>query len=632
MFFPEKMCKVRVIERKASLRKAIDCLESFGGAEIKRFSSEEIGNCPALEGLQAGNERLVRLDAILSGMKGNGQRQKLTRKEAAEFLKSGEARQAEERAIAIGIELEKLQSEIDSAKEDIARVREFSSFGIDFGKIQSGSIEIIAGTVQKKDEAKFEKALGQEGVLKHTQKPSMKNSGMHLVAVLKGDEATIHGLSTAGLERMPMPKINGTPQAEIKDAEKRIASLQGKIGALSKELAKAGERHRAQFAAAREHLSIEAEKAAAPQNFGSTGHSFVLEAYLPEKNYGEFERAARERIGEKVFIQKFSSSHLARHHEEAPTLLSHHPLLEPFEWLTKFMSVPKGSEIDPTVIFLIFFPVFYGMMVGDFIYGIISFLIARWLMQKFPPGGIMNPVAKMWMWSAIPTIIFGVIFDEYAGMSHMHLLEKFGLHGIELYTGIERLTNINLLLTVTILAGVFTMALGFLLGFVNAMKHGEKKHAIAKLGWFGIVTFGTLVVSTAMFKALPEVVLLPSAAMFVVSLIAMVKQEGVMGLIELPGVMGNVLSFARILAVGLSGTVIALILNDMAFPSPDKGLMALVLLPLFIFGHVFNAFLAMFESFIQGARLNYVEFYSKFFEGGGKEFTPFKFERKYLKD
>jgi len=92
------------------------------------------------------------------------------------------------------------------------------------------------------------------------------------------------------------------------------------------------------------------------------------------------------------------------------------------------------------------------------------------------------------------------------------------------------------------------------------------------------------------------------------------------------------MSFSRILAVGLVGTLIALILNDLLFPSLDKGILLIILVPIYIIGHLFNAFLAMFESFIQGARLNYVEFYSKFYEGGGKEFSPFRLTRKFVKD
>ena len=300
--------------------------------------------------------------------------------------------------------------------------------------------------------------------------------------------------------------------------------------------------------------------------------------------------------------------------------------------MTRFMALPKSNEIDPTIIFLLFFPVFYGMMVGDVFYGLISFLLAALIVKKTSPNGILNPVAKIWMWGAIPTIIFGFVFDEFAGMPHEKILSFFGFENMVLYHGLERMHNIQILLSITILLGVFTIAVGFLMGFMNAARHHDMKHAIAKFAWFAFVCAGTVLISTFMFKALPEYLLIPSGVILGVSLLAIIFLEGFLGLLEVPSVIGNILSFARILAVGLVGVVIAMILNDLAFPSPDKGLLLIILVPLYIFGHIFNAFLAMFESLIQGARLNFVEFYSKFFHGGGKEFTPFRFSRKYIKN
>ncbi|MEM4391118.1 MAG: hypothetical protein QXX06_04640, partial [Candidatus Diapherotrites archaeon] len=134
-----------------------------------------------------------------------------------------------------------------------------------------------------------------------------------------------------------------------------------------------------------------------------------------------------------------------------------------------------------------------------------------------------------------------------------------------------------------------------------------------------------------MFGSFPEYFLFPSALIVSLCAVFVIKEEGIIGAIEIPGVVGNILSFARIIAVGLVGTVIASILNTMALPSAENGFLILFTLPLFIFGHLFNAFLAMFEALVQGARLNVVEFYSKFFEGGGEEFSPFRFRSKYLK-
>ncbi len=632
MFYPAKMCKVRLIERKANLEATVGLLESFGGAEIKKFSYHELQNAKPLDENGQATERLVRAEGILATLPEHAAKQRISRKDTAAFLNSAEARKIGEKIGSIEDEKQKLQSEIDVLKDDRAVIRNFSSFNIDFSKLDFETLDVAAGIVGNQNEKQFEKALKNPAILRSTHKPHGVKGNMHLAVVAKGNEQAISEIAKSGFERVALPKISTTPSKELEKIEGRIEELRSQIEALDKELAKISSQHYSKFAAGAEYLKIEAEKSGAPINFGSTEHTIIVEAYVPEKNLSQFEAAARQALGQDVYIHKFSSEQLEKSHEQAPTLLEHNKFLEPFEFMTKFVSLPKNNEIDPTMIFVIFFPIFYAMMVGDFIYGILSFLIARVLMKKFAPGGIMNPVAKIWMWSAIPTIIFGIIYDEYAGMPHKEILGHLGFGAIELYHGIERIHNVNFLLTICVLIGIFTMALGFLLGFVNARRHGNNSHAIAKLGWYGVTCAGTVLLSSALFPILPKEYIIPSAIALVASLGAIVKGEGVMGIIELPSLLSNVLSFARIIAVGLVGTVIALILNGMAFPSPDKGILLIVLIPLYMVGHLFNAGMAMFESFIQGARLNYVEFYSKFFEGGGKEFSPFKFERRYLKD
>lgn len=632
MFYPAKMCKIRVIERKANLGRTVELLEKFGGAQIKKFDFEGVQNEKALDSLGSSSESLLRTEAVLAALPAKETIARIPIKEACQFIESSEARKIVGKIISIQHEKEKLQSEIDVLEDEKSRIRHFEPFHIDFSSMDFETIDIAAGIVQGQNKIRFEKAIAGPAILKHTEKRYGPKATIHLVAVSKGNEGALQELSKAGFERMPLPRIGGMPSKEIGKAEEKIIQLEKKIGALGGELEKISRDYYLKFCAAGEYLKMEAEKAALPSNFGGTEHTIIVEAYLPEKNFSGFEKFAKSGLNENIYIRKFSSEQLHKEHEQPPTLLEHSRILEPFEFMTKYVSLPKSNEIDPTIIFLIFFPLFYAMMVGDFIYGIISFLIAKWLIKKFKPGGIMNPVAKIWMWSAIPTIVFGVIYDEYAGMPHKEIFEKLGFGAIELYHGIERIHNVQFLLVICVLLGIVTMGIGFLLGFLNARAHGNNKHALAKLGWFVVLCSGTLLLSSTLFKALPEAYVLPSAIALIAGLAAIVKGEGIMGLIELPSLLSNVLSFTRIIAVGLVGTVIGTILNGMAYPSPEKGLLLILLIPLYAFGHLFNAGMAMFESLVQGARLNYVEFYSKFFEGGGKEFVPFKFERKYLKD
>ncbi len=631
---PVKMCKVRLVGPKSKIKSVIEALEQYGGVEIKKISSNKF----VFENFSDHNKivddliRVESLEKILPKPK-SGLQKVFSEKEVKSFLKSREFKDIEQEIIVKNREIEELEKELEVLSDSEKRVKVFSRFELSFPKIFTSTLKLYAGVCSVNSAEKIKQELQKMEFTNFVAKRLSKDKMVFLIASSKQNEGSVDQLSNHGFERIIVPKIESTPQNEIKKIEAQKKKIVKKIENARSELQKISNENYARIAAVKEYLEIQKQKSVAAQNFGATKHAFVMEAYLPEKNFEEFEKFVKNKFNDKIVVKKFSSKELMQRHEEPPTLLEHSSKLKPFVFMTKFVSVPKSNEIDPTLIFMLFFPFFYAMMVGDVIYGLISFFLAYFIQSKVSEDNILKPVSKIWMWSAIPTIVFGFVFDEFAGMSHGHWVEKlFGVHGFSLYRGIERIHNIETIMVATILLGVFTMALGFLLGFWNAMIHGNKKHGVAKLGWFGIVSMGTIIVSSVMFNAYPEELLFLAIGVMIVSILVVVKNEGVIALMEIPSALGNVLSFARILAVGLVGAVIAIILNDLAFPSLDNGLFLIITLPLFVVGHVFNAFLAMFESLIQGARLNYVEFYSKFYEGGGKEFQPFKFFRKYVKE
>ncbi|PIN84713.1 MAG: hypothetical protein COV47_05995 [Candidatus Diapherotrites archaeon CG11_big_fil_rev_8_21_14_0_20_37_9] len=629
MFWPTKMCKARLFGLKSNLRKTVDSLEKYGGVEIKEISAKETSNAGQLEDYDNTVEKLLKVEALISNMTKSDTGKKIFVAELKQTLSQAKLKQIEEKIETVQGKMDEASNKMEILKEDYTKISMFSKFNMDFSELASGSVEVIAGIAPTEKKKYFETYL-KKSALSYTERTTHNGKTVYLAMFEKGKDYS--GIFREGFDRLNIPNIKDKPTAQMQKIEKEIKALEKDKETNAKELEKISKENYPALIALSEHLKIESEKGSTPEKFVGTGHSFMLEAYLPEKNFSAFEKHVKADFGKKIYLKKISSETLEKSHEETPTLLEHSIIVKPFEFMTKFVSIPKSNELDTTLIFLVFFPIFYGMIVGDFVYGIISFLIAKFILSKVDKDNLLNPVAQIWMWSAIPTIIFGLIFDEFAGLSNEHLFEIIGIHGFYLYHGLERLHYIELLLPVTIIMGIVTMAIGFLLGFMNAMRHGNTKHAIAKLGWFGIVAFGTIVVSTMMFQVFPEEFLLPAGILMVISIIPVIIVEGMIGLIEIPSVLGNILSFARILAVGLVGVVIAMILNDLAFPSLDKGLLVILLLPLYVGGHVFNAFLAMFEALIQGARLNFVEFYSKFHEGGGKEFAPFKFERKFSRE
>ena len=173
--------------------------------------------------------------------------------------------------------------------------------------------------------------------------------------------------------------------------------------------------------------------------------------------------------------------------------------------------------------------------------------------------------------------------------------------------------------------------LGFLLGAYNKWREGHMWHTAGKLAWILVEFSGVALVASVMFSALPASVIYPAAGAFILGLLVILKAEGAMGMIEIPGLASNIFSYARILAVGIASVVVAELINELLLPSADKGVLAIVLIPVYVGLHLFNAVLGMFESLVQGARLNYVEFFPKFYEGGGSKFNPFKYVKRFTR-
>ncbi len=258
---------------------------------------------------------------------------------------------------------------------------------------------------------------------------------------------------------------------------------------------------------------------------------------------------------------------------------------------------------------------------------------------------MLQGFAKLWAIAAIPSILFGIIFDEWFGFTFQSFMHEFGIvvHGtfLQAFFGIglhlARLHDIGMLILITVLVGVLHLSIGLFLGFLNEWAH-SKWHAAAKLAWIGILVSGLFLIPHLMFKTsllnLPINELTAGGIIFAASLLIILKVDGIMGIFEIPGIAGNALSYARIAAVGIAGVVVAeAIINKLIYEGmavPNKGSMAVfAIMTIIVFIlHVLNTFLAMFESLVQGARLNLVEFYGKFFHGGGKKFAPFTMEEE----
>jgi V/A-type H+-transporting ATPase subunit I len=262
-------------------------------------------------------------------------------------------------------------------------------------------------------------------------------------------------------------------------------------------------------------------------------------------------------------------------------------------------------------------------MIGDAGYGITTFLVFFGGYKLFPEA---KEIFVSLMYASFFTLLFGLAFGDAFGYiifgSHSALT---AFTGIELFSQIpilfHRAEHLGQVFWVAAGFGLFHVNLGYLVGFYNEyIRHGLKEAALEKASWM------LLQVGVALGLLVSQPLGLAVAA---VSVAMIFLGEGAIGVIEIPSLLSNVVSYLRVFGVSVAAVVLAKTVNALAEPLLGTGSLVLTVagIGVLVIGHVFNTFIKIMEGFLQGIRLHYVEFYDKFYEGGGRLYVPFGAEK-----
>ena len=621
MLKPKPMKKVRIIVLKSVVESLIKDLHEIGLVDIRKSRYEGLEEGRPLSSFDEVSAQLLKLRSLLSLMKAQiGEiKAKPRLMDWKEALEKSRTLEVEKRIKALARESTSLSDDIKSLESKAAIIERLLHFrDIDFSRLSTKSLAYKAGEIPEFKmpmlTKQLEEAEGESSLLRDP------NSDATIVFYERKNEAAVDSVfSELGFMDLEIPEDLRKPAETIDIVREEYESKKARLEEVKKELALLSREHAGEVVSLKRSLEMEAQRGAVSRKFSSSKSLYIIEGWIPEEDYSKLEKIVNKR---DAVLQDAGFSH----DEMPPTVLDNPKAASPFEFLTKSYSLPNYFEIDPTMMYFIGLPIIYGMIVGDFVYGLISVLLGYLLMQKFKDSYTMYNVSKIWFYSGFPTMVFGILFDEWGGMSHVGLLNYFGSWlGMEivsgpLYHGFHRMANILELVALSAIVGLVHLGAGFVIGTVNEWHH-NRKHAYAKIAWLGVEVAIVLVLA-GLIGGFPTTI--PGLVLLVMCVITLAVTEGVVGIIELPGLLGNILSYTRIAAIGIVGIVIAELLNDFIIPLPEQGIFALIFLPIFIVLHVVNAFIAMFESLVQGGRLNIVEFRSKFLHGGGEVFMPFK--------
>ena len=334
----------------------------------------------------------------------------------------------------------------------------------------------------------------------------------------------------------------------------------------------------------------------------------MLEAYIPSNKI--------ETLKEILDIQLKGSYSInaEKSIKNAPVKVSNRRGIKEFEVFTGMVQPIAYNTIDPTLFMAIVFPIFYGFIIGDIGYGLIISAIGLFLYKKFYNSGPETKGISNLGWvffiSGLCSVFFGFLFGELFG----NLGEMIGLRPILYY----RDENILELLLISISIGVFHVMFGFFLGIINAKKINDKHKFGSNLGYF-ITNLGfiTLILSFVYFS--DKYTLSGSIFLIVIGLIILILFEGIISLIELISYIGNMLSYSRLMALGIASVKLADTANNFYF-LVGGGIAGIIIVLLM---HGLNIAIAMFSPLIHSMRLHLVEFFSKFVFDGTEQYHPF---------
>ena len=543
---------------------------------------------------------------------------------------------------------------------DLGFYRGYESLVVFVGSIKSDPSKALDAIEDIMYEVSFDKT---EGVVAVFAKKDIK------------DKVSL-ALTENGYAEIPVPDIEGSPAEMLAKTDKDIEDSQAQLEAANAKIAELSEEYKSFIAASDEELSLKVQEGELPLRIATSEYSFVIDAWVPTKKLESAQKELEERMGGNIYMEVQETRGRSMHETEAqeerfqqtPTKCNNGKLGKRFEYAVSLVSIPKYQEIDPATLVSLFFPFFFGFMVGDLGYAIPFIVLGAYGMMKAKSKDFQS-IGTVLFFGGIWAAIFGFFF--FGEMLGMHFIGPEtnttvtweSLLGVKLPDwfqglmieasageyGVSKLHEVTMLLKLSVYMGCVHLFIAYVVGFMNGVRmHGFKEGYLEKGGWLfsflGMVVFcyGLTEVLfcpdgiSASMTTTTITILIVGAAILVLGVASCFPKEGAQAILELPGIVGNVLSYTRLAAIGMSKAGMALAFNYITFIMMWQtiggigGIIAGCVV--FLIGHLMIWVLAILSAGLHGLRLQYVESMNKFFTGGGVLFAPLAIKRKHTKN
>ncbi|MPM84338.1 hypothetical protein SDC9_131409 [bioreactor metagenome] len=367
------------------------------------------------------------------------------------------------------------------------------------------------------------------------------------------------------------------------------------------------------------------------EKFLKSDNIIAMEGHYPSKSHDKFMEVLHYTLGEDYYM-KFSEAE----GDDAPTLLENNSVFSAFEPITAMYSIPRYREIDPTPLFAPFYILFFGMMLSDAGYGILMLLATGFALSRFNLDKDMRKTVKMFLYLSVSTIVWGVLYGSYFGGA---------IKIPPVWMTPE--SDVGLLMLVSIAMGLIQIFVGLGIKAYILIRDGKPLAAFLDAGlWYFTLTGSIIWAVSALgsgesLNLSPQIVRV-AGIITVISMILIILTHGrgeksigaklgtgFYSLYGITGYVGDLVSYTRLAALGLATGFIGSAFNIMV-GMLGKSIFAIIFaVIIFTFGHIFNLLINALGSYVHTSRLQYLEYFGKFYEGGGKAFEPLKFTSKY---
>lgn len=392
-----------------------------------------------------------------------------------------------------------------------------------------------------------------------------------------------------------------------------------------------------------DYLSILKSRKDAERFIKQTDRVIIMEGWVLEKDQEKLKNILYGKFKELEIV--YSDP---RKNDDIPVALKNNNFVEPFESVTELYGIPQYTEFDPTPLFAPFYFIFFGMCLSDAGYGLIITILSYLALTKMKFEGLPKKFFGLFFLGGISTFIIGAMMGSWMGDTvnyfpeSMHAIRNFLVDKVTLLNPIE---NPMPLLIISLVLGVIQIYTGFIIKFVANVNNKKLADGLMDQGsWLLLISGFIFYIISAAIPSFSGMKMLSNIIIYA-GLLAIILTQGrrnksfflkiaggVISLYDIIGYFSDILSYSRLFALGLSTAVLAVVVNNFVMLFKDIPILGIILAAVvFIIGHVFNMAISGMGAFIHSTRLQYVEFFTKFYEGGGSSFKPFKTDTKYIK-